>query len=201
MNKTHMTLRNEPPNLFYRGSSMKGTFKPGDRLYIEKIPYCKIRKGDLIVFRKIINEENEFVVHRVRHITPDGLITRGDHCRYNDQKLVNEEMFIGRVMGYDRFGIFHRASIGGKGEIHAVRCHARHWVLRIARRCFRKPYQILKKSGIPARILRPRIEISCFHTPQGPLIKYIHRDRTVATFWIHNNRWSCRFPYSLLIKK
>jgi len=196
-----MLIRNEPPNLFYRGSSMKGTFKPGDRLSVEKIPFHLIRKGDLIIFRKAIHAENEFVVHRVQNTTPDGLITRGDNCRFSDQKMVNEEMYIGRVIGYDRSGIIHRTSNGWKGEMHAVRCHARHWVFRIARRCSRKPYHLLKKSGIPSRLWQPDIKISYFHTHQGPLIKYIHRDRTVATVWLHNNRGSCRFPYSLLIKK
>ena len=31
---------------------MKGTFKPGDKLFIENIPITQIKKGDLIIFCK-----------------------------------------------------------------------------------------------------------------------------------------------------
>lgn len=194
-----MPIQNEPPNLFYRGSSMKGTFKAGDRLSIEKVPFQKIRKGDLIIFRKTINDKTEFVVHRVRHITPNGAITRGDNSLYNDRILLMESDIIGRVSSFDRNGKMFSTRNGFLGRMRAFRLHTRLRLNSILKRSLRTPYRWLKKSGIVSRIWYPKIEIVQCQTPQGPLFKFIHRNRTIATYWTKQNKWICRRPYDLVL--
>jgi len=180
---------------------MKGTFKPGDRLSIEKIPFSQIRKGDLIIFRKTIDEKSEFVVHRVRHITPNGLVTRGDNCHFNDRTKVTDQDIFGKVTGYDRNAKKFSAGNGFRGQLRAIRLHLQLSLRRLARLFLRKPYRALKRSGIVSRIWKPDISGIFFQTPKGPLIKYIHRNRVIANHWIEPNTWQCRRPYDLIVFK
>jgi len=180
---------------------MKGTFKPGDRLSIEKIPFGQIRKGDLIIFRKTLNDQAEFVVHRVKRITSKGLVTRGDNCHFNDKTKVTEHGIVGRVTGYDRNAKKFSAGNGLRGRLRAIRLHFQLHLRRLARLMLRKPYRALKRSGIVSRIWEPAISGILFQTPNGPLIKYINRDRVVANHWIEQNTWQCRRPYDLIVFK
>ena len=195
-----MTMRNEPPNLFYRGSSMKGTFKPGDRLYIEKIPYCKIRKGDLIIFHKTINDKTEFVVHRVIRKNIHGIITRGDNCRHNDRGLVIEDNIIGRVKSYNRYGKLIFAINGFSGRFHALCLHIRLKFISILKKIMSRPYRFLKKTRIVARIWHPEIKAILFHNLNGSLIKFVHRNNTVIIYWTEQNKWIYRRPYDLIMQ-
>jgi signal peptidase I len=190
----------QPPNLFYRGSSMKGTFKPGDKLIIEKIPFSRIQKGDLIIFGRAADEISDFIVHRVADIASDGLVTRGDSCRDRDSDPVLEENVIGRVMQYDRKGKIHKARNGWAGRLRAMMLHGRQQPLGAAKLIFRRPYRMIRATGFVARFWRPEIETILFKTPQGPLAKYVHEQKTVATCWIERNRWWIKRPYDLIIR-
>ncbi len=194
-----MIPQNEPPKLFYRGSSMKGTFKPGDRLAIEAIPFSRIRKGDLIVFRRKIKGKTEFVVHRVGDVTPDGLLTRADNSRFNDQGMVTKEIITGRVVSVDRNGTAFPPRNGIPGRLHALRLHTRLRILHFLKRFLRVPYRFLKKSRIVAKIWHPKIKIAHFQTPEGPVIKYVHGERVVATYWTEQKKWLCQSPYNLVL--
>lgn len=195
-----MIPQNEPPKLFYRGSSMKGTFKPGDRLSIEKIPFNQIRQGDLIIFRKTINGQAEFVVHRVHAIETDGLVTRGDNLRGKDCGLVTADNLIGRVVRFDRHEKTLIVGNGFNGRLRAKWLHFRLIMKRLLKRAFRMPYRLLKKSGIVAKIWRPDIKMILFQTPDGPLIKYIHKNHTIANSWVSLNITQIKKPYELVIQ-
>ncbi len=190
----------QPPNLFYRGSSMKGTFSPGDKLIIEKIPFARIKKGDLVIFSREAAENNDFIVHRVADIAPDGLITRGDNCRGRDIGLVTEEKVIGRVIRFDRMGKIHQARNGWLGLLRAGTLHGRIQVAHAAKFYFRKPYVLIRNSGIVMKLWHPEIETIFFETAHGPLAKYVHEHKTVATCWIERNRWWIKRPYDLIIR-
>ncbi|HEX7502902.1 MAG TPA: hypothetical protein VF451_05745 [Acidobacteriota bacterium] len=58
---------------------------------------------------------------------------------------------------------------------------------------------MLKKTGIVSRVWHPRIETIHFQTPEGPLVKYLHKDRTVASCWTDTNCWWFRRPYDFVI--
>ena len=57
-------------------------------------------------------------------------------------------------------------------------------VKRFLRRGLSRPYQWLKHSGIVAKIWRPEIEKIHFETQDGPLVKYVHKGKTVASYWV-----------------
>jgi len=189
----------QPPNLFYRGSSMKGTFKPGDKLVTEKVFYDQIKKGDLIIFGREADENSDFIVHRVADIAPDGLITRGDNCRDRDIGLVSEEKIIGRVIRFDRRGEIHQARNGWLGVIRAKVLHGRIHIARGVKFFFRTPYLLIRNFGILKKFWHPEIEIIHLNTPDGSLDKYVHRGLSVAIHWIGNNRWYLKRPYDFII--
>ncbi len=189
----------EPQYLFYRGSSMLGTFQPGDKLFVEKVPIRNIRKGDLIIIRKGNVDQNDFVVHRVVKLTSVGLVTRGDHCRQADQDAVTDATFIGRVNGFDRKGGVRRAWNGGMGRLQACRIRARMRVAAALKAFLRKPYRSFRRSEIAARLWRPKLEKIRFETAAGPLIKYIHRGKTVVSYCPDKNLWFFSRPFDLLI--
>jgi signal peptidase I len=191
--------RMQPPNLFYRGSSMKGTFKPGDKLIIETIPLIQVKRGDLIIFRIIGQEREDFIVHRVVDLTPKGLVTRGDNCLEQDKELVAEENIYGRVIKYDRKGKIYRTWNSRLGMMWAGALHGRLQIIRNLKFFLRKPYLMIRESGIVAQLWQPEIEVMHFETPDGPLIKYVHKGRTVAIYWTEENRWQIQRLYDLVI--
>ena len=77
--------------------------------------------------------------------------------------------------------------------------HGRLHVIRAAKFFLRKPYRLLKKTGIVARLWRPEIEVIRFATPDGPLVKFVHNGRTVASCWTAANSWWFRRPYDFII--
>jgi hypothetical protein len=178
---------------------MKGTFKPGDKLYIEKISLEKVKRGDLIIFSTINKGGDDFVVHRVVDKSPGGLATRGDNTFYWDRESVSRENIIGRVIHYDRNGKIHKAWNGGAGMLRTGALHCRLHFIRVVKFFLRKPYHMIKKSGIVAKFWQPEIEIIHFETNSGPLIKYIHKGTTVAIYWTKKNRWWCKRPYDFVI--
>jgi len=179
---------------------MKGTFKPGDKLIIEKIPINMIKKGDLIIFCKINEDKNDFVVHRVVEITPNGLATLGDNCRDRDREPVIEENIIGMVIKFDRKGKIHKAYNGRLGRFRAMTLHGRLHVTKIIKFFLRKPYLTLRETGFIAKLWRPEIEVIHFETQNGPLIKYVYKGRTVAMCWTEKNHWWYQRPFDFIIK-
>jgi len=196
-----MIVQNEPPNLFYRGFSMKGTFKVGDRLSLEKIHFNQIRRGDLIVFTRSRHGNTEYVVHRVRGIRNDGLIMRGDNCTMNDQEKVTMETIVGRVIRFARNHRVYGVRNGWRGAVRGARLQSQ---LKL-KRCIKGFIQALYRSsffrGPVTRIWHPELQAIYFLTPEGPLVKYTHKRRTAASYWVRKDLWICRFPYDLVINR
>jgi len=178
---------------------MKGTFKPGDKLFVEKLPLSQIKRGDAIIFSNKNKSKDEFVVHRVVNKGPGGLVTRGDNNPYQDKELVTEENVIGKVARRERNGKIYKVWGGGLGILKAKALHGRIQAIRVLKNFLGKPYRILKKSGIIPRIWRPEIETIHFETRDGPLIKYVHKGKTVAMHWTDKNGWWYRQPYDFII--
>jgi hypothetical protein len=65
------------------------------------------------------------------------------------------------------------------------------------------PYRLLRNSPHLRRaltwIFRPRFEVIRLQTPQGPLVKVLHRGRVVARTHAGGGHLVCRKPYDLFI--
>ncbi len=185
---------------FYFGHSMDGTFRKHDRIQVEKTRIIKIRIGDIAIFKNLLETGKEvYYVHRVVAFMEKNIITRGDNNPRNDEEPVTEENLIGKVTHYERNGKIHKVWNGRLGMVRARVLHGRLHVIRAIKFFLRKPYRLLKKTGIVSKLWRPEIETIYFETQDGPLVKYIHKGRTVASCWTDTNRWWFRRPYDFVI--
>lgn len=87
------------------GKSMEPFLLGGEVLTIKKVPYCSLKRGDLILFKRI---QGNPVVHRIirkrrDHIGKIALQTKGDALTFCDEP-VREEDVLGRVCRIERTG-------------------------------------------------------------------------------------------------
>lgn len=188
--------------LFYQGSSMLGTFRPGDRLAVVPMSIADLRAGDVIVFRGLGGQnEPDRIVHRVVATATDGLVTRGDNAPAADEHLLGAENLLGRVTHFERGGPWRPVRGGWLGLLRARALHTRRPVRRLIARASRKPYGWLCRSGLIRRFWRPTISRMQLCTDRGPVVKYVVGGRTVARWWPAKGRFECRKPYDLLISR
>ena len=185
--------------LFYHGRSMAGTFRAADCLKIENLPMAKARIGDTIVFRQKNEASENDLVHRIIAISKEVMITRGDNNPRNDEESVTAGNLIGKVTHYERNGKIHKVWNGRLGMMRARVLHGRLYGIKALKFFLRKPYRLIKNTGIVAKIWQPEIETIYFATQDGPLIKYVYRGRTVANCWTKTNRWWFKRPYDFVI--
>ncbi|MBN2005231.1 MAG: signal peptidase I [Anaerolineae bacterium] len=184
-------------NIFqYRGSSMTGTFRPGDMLVVRETAFADVRPGDVVAFRAPGGDDDAtLIVHRVMARAADGLITRGDACGAPDAARVQAGDLVGRVVQAQR-GRHVRRVWGG----FAGRCWAR--LLRLRRRVLalgRLPYRRLRASGLVRRVWRPAVTQVSVMTTQGPVVKYLCGARAVAEWRPETRVYRCRKPYDLVL--
>jgi signal peptidase I len=180
----------------YRGQSMAPTFSPGQILYVNT-RFCTIEPGDVVVFR--FKESESQVAHRVISISECGPITRGDNNLQIDLNPILPDQVIGRVEKADFRGRVRPVACGWRGLCRARFLRKRLLIKRLVRRGLGKPYWWLKCSGIVTKLWHPEIVTINFKTPDGPLVKYIHKGRTVASCWTDSNLWWFKRPYDFII--
>lgn len=184
---------------FYRGCSMKGTFRPGDCLEFESPVRTAIRRGDVLIYRgKNPRGEVEECVHRVIRILPTGWITRGDNNPEADTIAVTPENLLGRVVRYKRRMRIRPVPCGTQGRLRARVLYVRTFLIKRIRTLARPAYRLLRWSGIVARFWSPRMRQVRVEGLHGYGIKFIHRRKTVAVWWPEESRFTCRKPYDLI---
>ena len=181
---------------FYSGKSMRGTFLPGDWLIFERIPFSSIKRGDILTF---FDKTEKRLVHRVIQINTKGIVTQGDNNLSPDADFLIKESMIGRVIDFERNGKFHKVWNGKLGLVRAWVLHERLHFICGAKFFLKKPYRMIKKTGIVVKFWHPKIATIIFETPDGSLVKYIHKGKTVASCWTNTNRWWFKRPYDFVI--
>ena len=185
----------------YWGRSMEGTFHTGDRLILEPVSINELKKGDVIVFKRLdFGDTKKDLVHRVITISEKGVITKGDNNLYKDTMLVTSNNLVGRVTHIERGENQLKVQNGLSGLRRARFLHLRLPIKKIIWGICRVPYRSLKKSGLVSKIWRPDIKKIHIKTAEGDSIKYIHRKRTVAQIWPELGCSRCKKPYDLVIK-
>lgn len=181
---------------------MRGTFRPGDFLDIEEISLDKLKRGDVIVyiFSEAGKEENRHV-HRIVGFAANGLITRGDNNRKRDLYPVSDHNLIGRVASYERHGKIYKVRNGGWGVCRARVLRGRLLATMFFKSVFRMPYAFLRDGDWVRKLWHPRIEKIRFQTAAGPLLKFTHKGKTVANWWIKSDNIYIHRPYDLILWK
>lgn len=85
--------------------SMKPAFDEDSLLYVKKISFDKVRRGDVVLaqFDKTEGWPDDPVCHRVVDILINGwLVVKGDNRPDTELVLVNEEMYVGTVVAIVR---------------------------------------------------------------------------------------------------
>lgn len=183
---------------------MAGTFRPGDCLIVESIPLADIGPGDIVIYRGVDQAGAEdAMVHRVVAVTAGGLLTRGDNNAHLDKVPVTVDNLIGRVARVERDGRTRRVRGSWRGLLRARLRYARNRVVPTVRRAIiwlgRRPYGWLRESGLVTYLWRPSILKLGLTNKNGTLVKFVHKGRTVATWWSEPGMFHCRRPYDLVI--
>lgn len=186
---------------FYRGRSMSGTFRPGDRLTLEPVNVDDVRPGDVVVFASGEGEARDDLVHRIVAATPHGLVARGDNNPLPDGTLVTAGNLLGRVTHVERGGRTWPVPGGWRGLLRARLQRIRLALLRQAKTVGGPAYHTLRSSGLIGRWWQPPVQRMRVLTGVGPVIKYVSNGRTVAEWWPDQGRFECRKPYDLVIPR
>lgn len=185
---------------YYHGDSMRGTFYLGDRLVVVPPSQEIISVGDVIVFSRMNGpDDKEEIIHRIDAISENKFITRGDNNLYRDISLVQPDQVIGKIVMVERNG--QRQEVVG-GSLGLWRVKPRWLWLKVdywLRRLYRKPYRWLRLSKIIPNLWPIEINEMQIKTDRGPLIKYIYKGRTVATWETSRKLFECREPFDLVI--
>ncbi len=179
----------------YRGGSMYPTFRQGDILVSAPAALDAIRPGDVVLFSHTADGGAPVVAHRVRARTGNRLITQGDCSPAPDPASVLAKHLLGRVMLVWRDGKARHVWNGRAGLLWLRYLHLRRRVTSLLRR----PYQLLRASGIVHHLWHPTVTQIRLATGDGTLVKYIHGRRTVAHWWPEERRLWCRKPYDLVL--
>ncbi len=96
---------------------MNPTLKAGDGLIVIPFTERPVKRGDVVVFRSPLDDKQ--VVHRVIHVSPQGIKTRGDNNRLDDPYLLQPADIIGRVVEIHRGRCRFKARNGTAGQYRA----------------------------------------------------------------------------------
>jgi len=176
---------------------MQPTFKPGQLLYVR--PAVEdIAVGDVIVFKN--KTKTNFVVHRVIKIDHGQFFTRGDNNPYDDPDPVHPEEVLGVVKWADQDGTITAVRGGNAGFRRSQSQKCRRNLVNRFMRLFFPLYRFIKSSEIIPKLWHPEIKKIQIKTENGVLIKYLHRNHTVAQWDSGSNQFDCRHLFDLVIK-
>jgi hypothetical protein len=116
-----------------------------------------------------------------------------------DGSAVTSDSLLGRVTSFKRKGKKHRIRSGYLGLLRVQIFRIRFPFKRLIKFVLKRPYQLLRKSGLIKRFLDPKVEKIFFTSEKGILIKYMRGKKVVAKWWPEENRFLCRKPYDLII--
>lgn len=179
----------------YHGPSMNPTFHNGDFLYLRSTARRFI-KGDVIVFTDV--PENRYIVHRIISATPEHLITRGDHNCLFDRSITKDQI-VGKVELVETKTGINKVVDGFSGLVIARFWYSVFWLDRLMRQIFRLPYKMFRQSGLAGIIWKPEIARIQIKKGAGLQVKYIYKERTVATWDPARGIFTCRKPFDLVI--
>lgn len=175
---------------------MDRTLRPGDVLMVSPAGPEEISRGDVVAFRRTgPGGDVTIVAHRVQSRTEAGFTTRGDSMPSPDVESLHPTSLIGRVHLVQRGNQIRPVWGGRAGQLWASYVRLCRQVARWARR----PYNLLRASGLVHRLWKPRLVQVHLGSGDGRQVKYIHRGRAVARWWPEEGRFWCRKPYDLVI--
>lgn len=176
---------------------MKGTFRAADFLSLEPFDLKSLCVGDIIAYRRD-NINGDPIVHRIIQVGKGNLITKGDNNQRPDIFPISESNLLGKVVAFERGGKTFKVRGGTMGLILA---RARY-VLRRARYLLinkmRRFLPVRRIGNIVFYLWKPKIQKLKFSTAEGPVVKWVYRNSTIATWLPEKNLLKASFLYRFL---
>jgi signal peptidase I len=206
---------------FYRGSSMNGTFRPGDCLWIESARVGDICSGDVVVFLRLdtkhladcdndpeeelrspdVAKAPDELVHRVVRLQAKALITQGDNNPCEDPDPVTADNLVGRVFYLERGKRRNQVHGGRVGLFSARFLKIRRSFWQFIAYLGRLPYGWLRSSGLATRLWKPPIDRVFLKENSQSIVKFVCHGQTVARWWPQSGCFECRKPYDLVLRR
>jgi hypothetical protein len=185
-------------SFYYNGSSMNGTFCPGDYLLASPCDAHLLRIGDVIMFR-IGDAPRRHFVHRIRQVCEGPvLLTQGDASPFPDCDPVQPDAVIGKVIACERGGRSLRVANGFAGRLHVHKLRIKHGFKRILSRSI---HAILPRCRRLLRTCLPKTHRVVVQTPSGSIHKYVVNRRRVVATWIQaSDHWEFVTPWQYVLK-
>ena len=189
----------ETKSMNYIGSSMNPTLEPGVRLDVSAYHGQKIRKGDVVVF--IPPGGDSKIVHRVISVNSDGIRTRGDNRKHEDNWVLSPDNILGRVVAVWRGKRRRRVFSGAVGQLFGVSIRGIRAIdVRVSSR-LRAIYCRLAKAGVLRRWLpsgmTPRV-IS-FNREAGTELQLVMGRRVIGRRLKGKTGWHIKRPFRLFV--
>jgi signal peptidase I len=178
----------------YTGSSMQPTFKPGQLLYVRP-DVEDIKPGDVLVYK----QKERYIVHRVLDLDNDTFITRGDNNARADRNPVQRQQVVGRVEINEDKSRASTVKRGSLGLWQALFISLSKIAIPSLRLVIGWPYRVVKRTNILPRLWRPKIMRLRLQSGGGVIVKYIHNQKTVATWDMSKGTFGCKRPFDLVI--
>lgn len=174
---------------------MRGLFRNGDYLLVAPVVFGSLRRGDVAAF----DSGGRSISHRIVGRAAAGFITQGDANQYRDKACLGPEHLIGRVMALERQGKRLPVRGGMPGRLQGAILRFINQGRRFIFFLLAFPYRLISHSRMASLFWRPRIMTVHFSEGRETFTKYIHRGATVACWFPHERRWTCRKPYDLIL--
>jgi signal peptidase len=183
----------------YIGSSMNPTLESGVRLDVSAYHGQKIRKGDVVVF--IPPGGDSKIVHRVISINSDGIRTRGDNRKHEDNWVLKRENILGRVVTAQKNNKRRRIFGGPLGRLFAATVRVIYAMDLPVSHLLRPAYNELAKVSIFTRLLpaRMRPRVLSFKRDAGTELHLVMGGRVIGRWLPGRTRWHIRRPFRLFV--
>jgi signal peptidase I len=181
------------------GPSMEPTLKPGDVVSVEPYGSKRPARGDVIVFRP--PGEDRYITHRIQHITPEGIIARGDNNSRVDTWMLNSEDITGRVVTVERRGATRQVRGGRAGRIRAFRLHCVRSLRPLLTPALSPFYKALSRSRCCARLvpLRQKMKVISLERKEGRELQLLLGRTVVGRLLPNHDQWVIRRPFRLFV--
>ena len=140
------------------------------------------------------------VVHRVLEVTPQGIRTRGDNNRFDDDWLLAPADVLGRIVAAWREASRRPIAGGRAGQRQAARARWAWAADRHLSSVLRVPYDALARSGVLRRLLPARLRPRVVVFDGAPAHWRLMRGgRAIGHYDPAAGRWRIKRPFRLIV--
>jgi signal peptidase len=181
----------------YLGNSMYPTLRVGDGMKIVPYGTGEIRVGDVVVFQ--YPDDKKYVVHRVIHLNPNRIVTRGDNNPEPDTVLLTADDIMGRVVSVSRGCKTIKIHGGSRGALQGKVFHLFKMIRSKTYDLIRPFYYRLLLSDIFKNMLSRHVRMLYFKRPEGTETQLLIGSWVIGRYRSGWRRWQIRRPFRLFI--